>query len=52
MDFRYSLPVSAAAMREVYLRYARERPDLRGVLLPGLLPHDACGAARPGDPAA
>ncbi len=32
-------------MREVYLRYARERPDLHGVLLPGHLPHDACGAA-------
>jgi len=50
MDFRYSLPVSAAAMREAYLRYARERPDLCGILLPDLLPHDACGAAsrRPG----
>ncbi|WP_214084002.1 hypothetical protein [Methanoculleus sp.] len=45
MELRHSLPVSAAAMREVYLRYAREHPDLCGVLLPGLLPHDACGAA-------
>jgi len=32
-------------MREVYLRYARERPALCGILLPSLLPHDACGAA-------
>ncbi|HOI13374.1 MAG TPA: hypothetical protein PLG75_05920 [Methanoculleus sp.] len=39
------LPVSAAAMREVYLRYAAARPDLDGTLLPGLLPHDACDAA-------
>lgn len=42
---RYAPPVSAAAMREAYLRYACGRPDLAGVLLPGLLPHDACGAA-------
>ncbi|WP_332450067.1 uracil-DNA glycosylase family protein [Methanoculleus sp.] len=41
------LPVSTA---EVYRTYAAGRPDLRGVLLPDLLPHDACGAAerRPG----
>ncbi|PKL55365.1 MAG: hypothetical protein CVV35_10370 [Methanomicrobiales archaeon HGW-Methanomicrobiales-6] len=50
MDLRHSLPVSAAAMRKAYLRYARERPDLCGILLPSLLPHDACDAAsrRPG----
>lgn len=37
-------------MREVYRRYALERPNLRDILLPGLLPHDACDAAsrRPG----
>lgn len=40
-----SLPVSAARVAEVYLRYSAGRPDLRGVLLPDLLPHDACGAA-------
>lgn len=32
-------------MREVYRRYAAARPDLDGILLPGLLPHDACNAA-------
>lgn len=37
-------------MREAYRRYALGRPDLCGILLPGLLPHDACDAAsrRPG----
>lgn len=47
MDARSSPPLSAA---EVYLRYAAGRPELRGVILPGLLPHMACGAAyrRPG----
>ena len=47
MDARSSPPVSAA---EVYRRYAAGRPELRGVILPGLLPHVACGAAyrRPG----
>jgi hypothetical protein len=37
-------------MREAYRRYADERPALDGILLPGLLPHDACDAAsrRPG----
>lgn len=44
MDTRYSPPVSAAEMREIYRRYAAGRPDLRGILLPDLLPHDACGA--------
>lgn len=40
-------PRPAAAMREIYLRYAHGRPDLDGVLLPGLLPHDACGVTPP-----
>ncbi|KDE55387.1 uracil-DNA glycosylase family protein [Methanoculleus sp. MH98A] len=46
MDPRHS----PAAMRETYRRYALDRPDLCGILLPGLLPHDACDAAsrRPG----
>ncbi|NMA10352.1 uracil-DNA glycosylase family protein [Methanoculleus chikugoensis] len=46
MDPRHS----PAAMRDAYRRYADERPDLCGILLPGLLPHDACDAAsrRPG----
>ena len=37
-------------MRDAYRRYALERPDLSGILLPDLLPHDACAAAswRPG----
>lgn len=37
-------------MVEVYLRYAAGRPELRDILVPELLPHDACGAAyrRPG----
>jgi len=37
-------------MRDVYRRYALKRPDLSGILLPDLLPHDACAAAshRPG----
>lgn len=37
-------------MRDVYRRYALERPDLSGILLPDLLPHDACAVAswRPG----
>lgn len=35
------LPVSVA---EVYRGYSAGRPDLCGVLLPDLLPHDACGA--------
>ncbi len=42
MDLRHSSPVSAASVREVYLRYSVGRPELRGVFLPGLLPHDAC----------
>jgi len=48
MTVRHTLPVSAAAMREVYLRYAHDRPDLGGILLPDLLPHDACRIAPPG----
>lgn len=40
-------PLPAAGVRDLYLRYAAGRPDLDGVLLPGLLPHDACGAAPP-----
>lgn len=35
------LPVS---ITEVYRTYAAGRPDLSGVLLPDLLPHDACDA--------
>lgn len=35
-------------MREVYRRYFAARPDLFGVLLPDLLPHEVCGAAPPG----
>lgn len=31
-------------MREVYRRYAAGRPDLSGILLADLLPHDVCGA--------
>ncbi len=42
MNLRHSLSVSA---REIYRGYSASRPELRGVLLPGLLPHDACGAA-------
>ncbi|MDD3071066.1 MAG: uracil-DNA glycosylase family protein [Methanoculleus horonobensis] len=41
MDPRHS----PAAMREAYRLYAAARPDLGGILLPGLLPHDACDAA-------
>lgn len=37
--------MNAASVGEVYLRYAAGRPDLRDILLPGLLPHDVCGAA-------
>ena len=32
-------------MRGIYRRYAAARPDLDGILLPGLLPHDTCNAA-------
>ncbi|NLA99796.1 MAG: hypothetical protein GX837_02345 [Methanomicrobiales archaeon] len=32
-------------MRGIYHRYAAARPDLSGILLPDLLPHDACDAA-------
>ena len=45
MAARYPPPVSAADMREVYRRYAADRPGLRGILLSDLLPHDACGAS-------
>ncbi|HNV37710.1 MAG TPA: hypothetical protein PKJ46_00980 [Methanoculleus sp.] len=45
MAARHPPPVSAADMREVYRRYAADRPGLRGILLPDLLPHDACGAS-------
>jgi hypothetical protein len=44
---RYAPPVSAASVREIYLRYAAGRLDLDGVLLPGLLPHDACRVTPP-----
>ncbi|HOI58626.1 uracil-DNA glycosylase family protein [Methanoculleus sp.] len=42
--------LSAASVAGVYGRYSAGRPDLYGILLPELLPHDACGAAdrRPG----
>ncbi|MDV2482728.1 hypothetical protein F8E02_12120 [Methanoculleus sp. Wushi-C6] len=45
MIVRQSLP--SAGVREAYLRYARDRPDLAGVLLPALLPHEVCGAVPP-----
>jgi len=45
MAARHPPPVSAADMREVYRQYAADRPGLRGILLPDLLPHDACGAS-------
>lgn len=38
--------MSAESVAEVYRRYAAARPEYRGVLLPGLLPHDACAAER------
>ncbi len=37
--------MSAADMREIYRRYAAGRPDIHGILLPDLLPHDVCGAS-------
>ncbi|PKL63541.1 MAG: hypothetical protein CVV31_00380 [Methanomicrobiales archaeon HGW-Methanomicrobiales-2] len=46
MNRRHSPTMSAESVAEVYRRYAAARPEYRGVLLPGLLPHDACAADR------
>jgi|LSQX01.1.fsa_nt_gb uracil-DNA glycosylase len=42
MDTLSSPPVSAARAAEVYRRYAARRPEYGGIILPDLLPHEAC----------